>query len=100
MLTAVAKELQDPDKGVQQLLANLNSISDRIDRGEGAIGRLLTEDKLVRDLEALVARMSLIFDDLKRFKTFRNSPKNSMSKPVISRKLPAISKGPWRPWKW
>jgi len=53
----VAKELQDPNKGVQQLLANMNSIADRIDRGEGTIGRLLTEDKLVRDLESLIARL-------------------------------------------
>ena len=65
MLVAVTKDLQDPDKGVQQLLANLNSIADKIDSGEGAIGRLLTEDKLVRDLEALTALMGPILDDLK-----------------------------------
>jgi phospholipid/cholesterol/gamma-HCH transport system substrate-binding protein len=70
MLTAVAKDLQDPEKGVQQLLANLNSIADKIDSGEGAIGRLLTEDQLVRDLEALIARMGPITDDLK--KTMQN----------------------------
>jgi phospholipid/cholesterol/gamma-HCH transport system substrate-binding protein len=66
VLMAIAKELQDPDKGVQQLLANLNSIADRIDRGEGAIGRLLTEDKLIKDLEALITRMGPIFDDLEK----------------------------------
>ena len=65
MLTSVAKDLQDPDKGVQQLLENLNSISDKIDSGEGTIGRLLTEDKLVRYLETLTARMGPILDDLK-----------------------------------
>jgi phospholipid/cholesterol/gamma-HCH transport system substrate-binding protein len=65
MLTAVAKDLQDPDKGVQQLLANLNSIADKIDSGEGAIGRMLTDDKFVRNLEALTARMGPIIDDLK-----------------------------------
>jgi phospholipid/cholesterol/gamma-HCH transport system substrate-binding protein len=69
---AVAEELQDPDKGVQQLLANLNSITHRIEQGEGTIGRLLTEDKLVRDLESLIAqldtetkRIGPILDDLK-----------------------------------
>jgi len=68
----VAEELQDPNKGVQQLLANMNSIADRIERGEGTVGRLLTEDKLVRDLESLIAqldtetkRMGPILDDLK-----------------------------------
>jgi phospholipid/cholesterol/gamma-HCH transport system substrate-binding protein len=64
LLMAVAKDLQDEDKGVQQLLTNLNSIADKIDRGEGALGRLLTEDKLVRDLEILIARLGPLFDDL------------------------------------
>jgi len=36
------------------------------DSGEGAIGRMLTEDQLVRDLEALIARMGPITDDLKK----------------------------------
>jgi phospholipid/cholesterol/gamma-HCH transport system substrate-binding protein len=90
MLTAVAKELQDPDKGVQQLLTNLNSISDRIDRGEGAIGRLLTEDKLVRDLEALVARMSLIFDDLKE--TIQNVSEFSKEFDVETGDIPEITR--------
>jgi phospholipid/cholesterol/gamma-HCH transport system substrate-binding protein len=90
MLTAVAKELQDPDKGVQQLLTNLNSISDRIDRGEGAIGRLLTEDKLVRDLEALVARMGPIFDDLK--KTIQNVSEFSKEFDVETGDIPEITR--------
>jgi phospholipid/cholesterol/gamma-HCH transport system substrate-binding protein len=70
LLMAVATDLQDDEKGVQQLLANLNSIADKIDRGEGSLGRLLTEDKLVRDLESLVARMGPLFDDLD--KTIQN----------------------------
>jgi phospholipid/cholesterol/gamma-HCH transport system substrate-binding protein len=90
MLTAVAEELQDPDKGVQQLLTNLNSISDRIDRGEGAIGRLLTEDKLVRDLEALVARMGLIFDDLKE--TIQNVSEFSKEFDVETGDIPEITR--------
>ena len=36
----------------------------------------------------------------KRFKTSRNSPVNSMSKPGIFRRLPAVLKNPWRPWRW
>jgi phospholipid/cholesterol/gamma-HCH transport system substrate-binding protein len=64
VLTAVVRDLQDDEKGVQKLLVNLNSIADRIDSGEGAIGRLLSEDKLVRDLEALVVRLGTIFEDL------------------------------------
>ncbi len=65
VLTAVVRDLQHDEKGVQNLLANLNSIADKIDSGEGTIGRLLTEDKLVRNLEDLVARVAKLFDDLK-----------------------------------
>jgi len=90
MLTAVAKELQDPDKGVQQLMANLNSIADRIDRGEGAIGRLLTEDKLIRDLEALVARLGPIFDDLK--KTIQNVSEFSKEFDIETGDIPEITR--------
>ena len=66
MLTAVARDLQDPNKGVQQLLTNLNSIADKIESGEGTIGHLLTDDKLVRDLEDLISRMAPILDDMKK----------------------------------
>lgn len=56
-ISTIAQDLQDPDKGVQRLLVNINSVADRIERGEGAIGRLLTEDKLVKDMESLIARL-------------------------------------------
>jgi phospholipid/cholesterol/gamma-HCH transport system substrate-binding protein len=90
MLTAIAKDLQDPDKGVQQLLTNLNSIADRIDRGEGAIGRLLTEDKLIRDLEALVARLGPIFDDLQ--KTIQNLSEFSKEFDIETGDIPEITR--------
>jgi phospholipid/cholesterol/gamma-HCH transport system substrate-binding protein len=90
MLTAVARDLQDPDKGVQQLLANLNSIADKIDRGEGTLGRLLTEDKLVRDLEALIARMGPIFDDLE--KTIDNVSEFSAEFDIETGDIPKITR--------
>ena len=90
MFTAVAKELQDPDKGVQQLLANLNSISGKIDSGEGAIGRLLTEDTLVRNLETLVARMGPIFDDLE--KTIQNVSEFSQEFDIETGDIPQITR--------
>jgi phospholipid/cholesterol/gamma-HCH transport system substrate-binding protein len=90
MLTAVARDLQDPDKGVQQLLTNLNSIADRIDRGEGAIGRLLTEDTLVRELEALIARLGTIFDDLD--KTIQNVSKFSTEFDIETGDIPQITR--------
>jgi len=69
---AVIEELQDPDKGVQQLLANLNALTEGITQGKGTIGRLLNEDKLIREAENLVvqlntsiAQLTPIIDDLK-----------------------------------
>ena len=90
LLMEVARELQDPDKGVQQLLTNLNSIADKIESGEGAIGRLLTEDKIVRDLEALVARMGPILDDMK--KTIENVSEFSNEFDIETGDIPEITR--------
>jgi len=90
MLTTVARDLQDPDKGVQQLLANLNSITDMIENGEGTIGRLLTEDKLVRDLEALIARLGPLFDDLE--KTIDNVSEYSSEFDIETGDIPKITR--------
>ena len=90
MLTTVAKDLQDPDKGVQQLLANLNSIADKIDSGEGALGRLLTDDKLVRDLEGLIVRMGPIIDDLKT--TMQNVSEFSTQFNIETGDIPEITR--------
>jgi phospholipid/cholesterol/gamma-HCH transport system substrate-binding protein len=90
MLTAVAKDLQDPDKGVQQLLANLNSITDKIDSGEGTLGRILTDDKLVRNLEALTDRMGPIIDDLKT--TMQNVSEFSTQFNIETGDIPEITR--------
>ncbi len=93
----VAEELQDPDKDLQQLLNNMRSISARIDRGEGTLGRMLTQDKLARDSEALVAhfkteteRLSTILDDLE--KTMRHVAQFSAEIGAQSRNVPEIIK--------
>lgn len=90
MLTAVAKDLQDPDKGVQQLLANLNSITNRIDRAEGTIGRILTDDSLIRSLEALIARMGTLFDDFE--KTIQNVSEFSTEFDIETGDIPKITR--------
>ena len=90
MLTAVAKDLQDPDKGVQQLLANLNSIADKIDSGQGSLGRLLADDKLVRDLEGVIGRMGPIIDDLKT--TMQNVSEFSTQFDIDTGDIPEITR--------
>jgi phospholipid/cholesterol/gamma-HCH transport system substrate-binding protein len=71
MFLAVVQELQDPKGDMHQLLGNLNTVSGKIARGEGVIGRLLAEEKMMDDFVALVnqlnknmARFDPIFDDL------------------------------------
>jgi phospholipid/cholesterol/gamma-HCH transport system substrate-binding protein len=54
----VVQGLQDPERYMQQLLANLNTISGKISRGEGTVGRLLSEDTLIKEVEALISRLN------------------------------------------
>ena len=91
----VADELRDPDKNLQQLLYSLNSIAGRIDRGEGTLGRVLTQDKLARDLEAVIAhfkketeRMGAILGDLE--KTMRNVAQFSGEIAAQSKNIPEL----------
>ena len=68
---AVVKEMQDPQGNLQQLLVNMHTISGKISKGEGVVGRLLFEEKLVNDVEQIIVqlnksmqRMDPLFDDL------------------------------------
>lgn len=58
----VAKDLQASGNDFKALLASLKSISGHLSRGEGSIGRLLTEDRFSRDLENLISTLN---EDLK-----------------------------------
>jgi ABC-type transporter Mla subunit MlaD len=53
-LTALAVGLQDPNGSLQRLLADLHAMTGRLERGEGAVGRLLNNDTLARDLETFL----------------------------------------------
>jgi len=55
-LTALAVSMQDPNGNLQRLLADLHAMTGKLQRGEGAIGRLLNNDTLARDLEAFLDR--------------------------------------------
>lgn len=54
--SALAARLQDPQGRLQRLLGDLTAITAKLERGEGAVGRVLSEDALVRDLERLLAQ--------------------------------------------
>ena len=93
---AVVKDLQDPEGDMQQLFANLNIISAKISRGEGTVGRLLTEDALVKEVEALIsllneniARLDPLFDELET--TVGNVSKISANINKQSKDLPEVT---------
>jgi phospholipid/cholesterol/gamma-HCH transport system substrate-binding protein len=93
----VARELQASGDQVKLMLGNVNAITGKISRGEGAIGRLLTEDKLAKELEDLIARLNRefeqidpIFDDLKV--TTRNVSEFSTNINAQSENLPEITR--------
>ena len=56
-LLGVVTEMQNPQGNLQQLLVNANTISGKVSRGEGLVGRLLYEEKLVDDIEQIVLQL-------------------------------------------
>jgi phospholipid/cholesterol/gamma-HCH transport system substrate-binding protein len=57
-LLAIVKEMQDPEGNLQQLLANLHTITGKISQGEGVVGRLLFDEKLVDDVEQIIVQLN------------------------------------------
>ena len=96
-LAALTEGLGDPDGNLQQTLANLNTVSGRLARGEGAVGRLLVEDALIRELETLVrglnhtlGGMGPVLDELQV--TVRNIAVMSEAISAQSQAIPEVSK--------
>ncbi|MGB5570713.1 MAG: MlaD family protein, partial [Sedimenticolaceae bacterium] len=54
-LADLTERLADPAGDVQLVLADLSALTNRIERGEGTLGRLLTEDSAARELEQLLS---------------------------------------------
>lgn len=53
----LGEQLQNPQGSLQQLLANLNSLTQRIDDGQGTLGRLLTDDSLYTDVQTITRNL-------------------------------------------
>jgi phospholipid/cholesterol/gamma-HCH transport system substrate-binding protein len=49
-------ELQSPEGRLQRILTDLNTVTTRLAKGEGSVGRLLVDDGLARDLETIGAQ--------------------------------------------
>jgi phospholipid/cholesterol/gamma-HCH transport system substrate-binding protein len=61
-LLTVLQEMQNPEGNMQQLIGNLKTVSGKIVRGEGAIGRLLGEEEMMDDLMELIGRLNQNID--------------------------------------
>jgi phospholipid/cholesterol/gamma-HCH transport system substrate-binding protein len=51
---AIVERINDPKGDVQGMVRDVRALTDRIEKGEGAIGRLFSDDTLVRELETTV----------------------------------------------
>jgi phospholipid/cholesterol/gamma-HCH transport system substrate-binding protein len=54
LYTALGRSVQGSIGTVERVFADLHSIIGRLERGEGSVGRLLTEDAVARDLETIL----------------------------------------------
>jgi phospholipid/cholesterol/gamma-HCH transport system substrate-binding protein len=97
MFLTIVQRLQDPDGDLQQLLGHLKTVSGKIARGEGAFGRLITEDKLVQDFSRLLGRINEsvgrwdpLFDELET--TVGNVAEISTQFNQQAKNLPQISR--------
>jgi phospholipid/cholesterol/gamma-HCH transport system substrate-binding protein len=57
-LADAAESLRAPDGRFQTMLADLQSITARLQRGEGTLGRVLADNQLARDLQTTVTTLS------------------------------------------
>ena len=53
-VAAIAEKVNDPSGEVQAMVRDVRALTRRIEAGEGAVGRLLNDDTLVREVEASV----------------------------------------------
>jgi len=60
-----ALEIQPMFVELKQNLANLNSITGKLDKGEGSLGKLLDDDGLYDNLEASAKQMEELLEDMK-----------------------------------
>jgi phospholipid/cholesterol/gamma-HCH transport system substrate-binding protein len=62
-LAAVAQRLQDADGPFERTMTSLASISGRIDRGEGILGKVLSDEQLAEQLTAIVGDARKMVND-------------------------------------
>jgi phospholipid/cholesterol/gamma-HCH transport system substrate-binding protein len=64
--TVVAQRAVDPAGPLERTLGSAANVASRIEKGEGTAGRLLADDKIVVDLEATMANLRELSNQLER----------------------------------
>ena len=59
-VATVVEKIADPHGDVQTLITDLRDVTGRVQRGEGSVGRLLADDRLVRELEETLASANAV----------------------------------------
>jgi phospholipid/cholesterol/gamma-HCH transport system substrate-binding protein len=97
LFTTLARSLQGSIDSVQPVLTDLHTITGRLERGEGSVGRLLTDDTLARDLETLLdqartdaQRLGAILTSMEE--TVRHAPALTATLDKYVRDIPQIAK--------
>lgn len=62
--TELTRELRDPERDVQQMLASINTIIQDIEAGEGTLGQLLRDPALAENLEMLSVHLLQSVEEL------------------------------------
>jgi phospholipid/cholesterol/gamma-HCH transport system substrate-binding protein len=64
-LADLAESLRAPEGDFRQLIAGIETITAGLQRGEGVVGRLLTDSRLVDQLQATVSTTAALVDGLR-----------------------------------
>ena len=77
---ATLQQLQGTLKSSDGAIENLNAVTAKVARGEGSLGKLLTEDSLHTDMERTLTSLDLLLQD------FRLNPKRYVNVSVFGKK--------------
>ncbi len=77
--TKVAESLHQPEGNLQQLLANLNTLADGLQKGEGTVGQILRDPAMANEIRAITDKINTTLAEVQKIlldvqKTTRQLP--------------------------
>jgi phospholipid/cholesterol/gamma-HCH transport system substrate-binding protein len=93
--TALAADLRNPKKPLQMTISHLEQITGSIEKGEGLVGKLMSDPKMAEQVNALLPKFNAAFDELQGVlqnlgKTAGNLSGLTASAQEDMKKLPAL----------